>query len=188
MSKNVLNPPIHDRHNLFYVAKYRHLRLIFLLYQPNSMPDLDEFTIYIRESANELEAAVIEYQKKKKKTAPKKKAKPESDQLFANLDKFLKSLPDSGKPKSGVFQFRINGDVPSEWVVDISTYPATVIQGNTESPDATFTINEEHLERVASGKLDVQTAFIQGRLKIDGDFEQAMRMGKILGKMIASKH
>ena len=154
----------------------------------NSMPDLDEFTIFIRESANELEAAVIEYQKKKKKALPKRKVKPESDKLFANLDKFLKSMPDNGKPKSGVFQFKINGDELSEWVVDISTYPATVKKGNSESSDATFTINEEHLDRIAAGKLDVQTAFIQGRLKIDGDFEQAMRMGKILGKMIAAKH
>ena len=53
--------------------------------------------------------------------------------------------------------------------------------------DATFTVNEEYLQRIASGNLDVQTAFIQGRLKIDGDFEQAMRMGKLLGKMLAAQ-
>jgi len=38
-----------------------------------------------------------------------------------------------------------------------------------------------------AGELDVQTAFIQGRLKIDGDFDQAMRLAKILGKMLAAK-
>ncbi|PSR13819.1 MAG: hypothetical protein DA408_16965 [Bacteroidetes bacterium] len=46
---------------------------------------------------------------------------------------------------------------------------------------------EEHLLRIVAGELDVQTAFIQGRLKIDGDFDQAMRLAKILGKMLAAK-
>jgi putative sterol carrier protein len=104
-----------------------------------------------------------------------------------SLDKFLKSLPDNGKPKSGVFQFEINGDELSEWVVDISVYPGVVSKGRVPNPDATFNIQEEHLQRIASGNLDVQTAFIQGRLKIDGDFDQAMRMGKLLGKMLAAK-
>jgi diacylglycerol O-acyltransferase len=153
----------------------------------NSMPDLDQFTIYIRESANELEAAALEYQKKKKKVSRKKAIKPESDKIFENLGVFLKSLPDNGKPKSGKFQFTINGDETSEWVVDISVYPGKVSKGKDENVDATFTINEEYFQRIASGNLDVQTAFIQGRLKIDGDFEQAMRMGKLLGKMLAAQ-
>ncbi len=152
----------------------------------NSMPDLDDFTRYLWESANELEAAIIAHQAKKKKPATKKKTKPESEKLFVSLDKFLKAMPDNGKPKSGVFQFVVKGDEKSEWVVDISVYPGKAVKGKAENPDATFTIDEEHLLKIANGKLDVQTAFIQGRLKIDGDFDQAMRMGKILGKMLGA--
>jgi diacylglycerol O-acyltransferase / wax synthase len=152
----------------------------------NSMPDLDDFTRYIRESANELEAAILENQLKKAKKSPTKKAsKPESDKLFLGLKKFLAAMPDNGKPKSGVFQFKIKNDANSAWIVDISKFPATVEAGKAEKVDATFTIEEEHILKIASGTLDVQTAFIQGRLKIDGDFDQAMRMGKILGKMLA---
>ncbi|MBK7633957.1 MAG: SCP2 sterol-binding domain-containing protein [Saprospiraceae bacterium] len=81
----------------------------------------------------------------------------------------------------------MNGEETSEWAVDISVYPGKVTKGKDESVDATFTVNEEYLQRIASGNLDVQTAFIQGRLKIDGDFEQAMRMGKLLGKMLAAQ-
>lgn len=153
----------------------------------NSMPDLDEFTKYIRESANELEAAVLGLEQKKKEKAPKKVTKPASDKLFAELAKFLKKMPDNGKPKSGVFQFNVKNDAHSKWIVDISKYPGVVTAGKAESPDATFSINEEHLVKIATGKLDVQTAFIQGRLKIDGDFDQAMRLAKILGKMLEAK-
>jgi diacylglycerol O-acyltransferase len=153
----------------------------------NSMPDLDDFTKYIWESANELEAAILEHKKKKEKNTPKKVVKPASEKLFLNLAKFLKKMPDNGKPKSGVFQFKVKGDVNSEWAVDISVYPGTVKAEKVENPDATLTIEEEHLLKIASGKLDIQTAFIQGRLKIDGDFDQAMRLAKILGKMLAAK-
>jgi WS/DGAT/MGAT family acyltransferase len=150
-----------------------------------SMPDLDDFTRYIRESANELESAILKHKEKseKKKTA-KKSEKPASDKLFNQLNKFLKSMPDNGKPKSGMFQFKVTGATPAEYVVDISTYPGTAKAGKTASPDAIFTIEDEHLVKIATGKLDVQTAFIQGRLKIDGDYGQAMRLAKILGKML----
>lgn len=152
-----------------------------------SMPDLDDFTRYLRESANELEAAIQQHGQKKVKKAKPKAEKPASDKLFQDLKKFLKAMPDNGKPKSGVFQFFITGPVPAEWVVDISVYPGTVKAGKTEAPDATFTIEDDHLVRIASGQLDFQTAFIQGRLKVDGDFSMAMKLGKILGKMQAAK-
>jgi diacylglycerol O-acyltransferase / wax synthase len=151
-----------------------------------SMPDLDDFTRYIREEANTLEAAILAHRDKKEKEKPKKAAKPASEKLFTQLKKFLKEMPDNGKPKSGVFQFKVSGPVPSEWVVDISKYPGTVSSGKTGAPDAIFSIEEEHLLRIASGKLDVQTAFIQGRLKVDGDYNQAMRLAKILGKMLGN--
>lgn len=90
------------------------------------------------------------------------------------------------KPKSGVFQFKVTGPNPAEYVVDISTYPGTVKSGKTAQPDATLTIEDEYLVRIAAGKLDVQTAFIQGRLTVDGDYGQAMRLAKLLGKMLDS--
>lgn len=153
-----------------------------------SMPDLDDFTRYIWESANELEAAIQEHAKNKEKKKTETKAKkPASEKMFLRLRKFLKEMPDNGKPKSGVFQFKVTGYIESEWVVDISTYPGTVTAGKTSSPDAIFTIDEEHLLRIADGTLDVQSAFIQGRLKIDGNFEMAMKLAKILGKMLATK-
>lgn len=153
----------------------------------NSMPDLDDFTRYIWEEANLLEAAVLEHQAKKSKAKPRRAAKPPSEKLFLELRKFLKALPDNGKPKSGLFQFHVKGDEVSDWVVDISVYPGQVTKGKAEQPDAAFTVEEAHLLKIAEGKLDVQTAFIQGRLKINGDFDQAMRMGKLLGKMLAAK-
>lgn len=150
----------------------------------NSMPDIDIFTRYIRESANELETAILAHRKEKTVKAVKKTEKAESDKLFDNLKKFLKKQPKDEEPKGGLYQFVVTGHVPTDWKIDMNTVPGTVTKGKAMSPDVVFTIEDEHLVRIAAGKLDIQTAFIQGRLKIDGDFAQALRLGKILGKMI----
>jgi putative sterol carrier protein len=153
----------------------------------NSMPDLDLFTKYIWESANELESAILAIEKKKTAKAKRKPKKQASNKLFLELRKFLKALPDNGKEKSGVFQFNVKGDVISHWVVDISKYPGEVREEKIENPDATFSISDDHLMKVSSGELDVQTAFIQGRLKIDGELDQAMRLAKLISKMLDAR-
>ena len=153
----------------------------------NSMPDLDMFTRYIWESANELETAVLALEKKKTAKKTRKPRKPASNKLFLELRRFLKALPDNGKEKSGVFQFVVKGDMVVNWTVDISKYPGEVREEVTEGVDATFTISDEHLMKVSSGDLDVQTAFIQGRLKIDGELDQAMRLAKLITKMLEAR-
>ncbi len=150
----------------------------------NSMPDLDNFSRYLRESANELEAAILKHSEGKSKKIVKKAAKAESDPLFERLKKFLKKQPKTDAPKGGVYQFKVTGAAPTDWTIDLNTVPGTVKRSKADSPDVTFIIEDEHLMRVTEGKLDIQTAFIQGRLKIDGDFTMAMKLGKILGKMM----
>ena len=150
----------------------------------NSMPDLDNFSRYLRESANELETAILKHTEGKSKKTVKKAAKSESDPLFEKLKKFLKKQPKTDAPKGGVYQFKVTGAAPTDWTIDLNTVPGTVKRSKADSPDVTFTIEDEHLMRVTEGKLDIQTAFIQGRLKIDGDFTMAMKLGKILGKMM----
>lgn len=154
----------------------------------NSMPDLDLFTRYIRESANELEAAVLAHAAKQpsktEKAAKKAVAKAESDPLFESLKKFLKKQPKEEAPKGGIYQFVVKGAVPTDWTIDLTTNPGSVKKSKAENADVTFSIEDEHLMKIKNGKLDIQTAFIQGRLKIDGDFTLAMKLGKILGRMM----
>jgi diacylglycerol O-acyltransferase / wax synthase len=148
-----------------------------------SMPDLDVFTRYIRESANELEAAVLQHGKKKTKKAPKKAEKAESDALFADIKKFLKDHPEELRPGMGLYQFSVTGPVPTVWTIDLRTAPGDIKKGAADNPDSIFTVEDEHLVRIAAGKLDIQSAFLQGRLKVDGDYGEAMKLGKFLAKM-----
>jgi len=42
------------------------------------------------------------------------------------------------------------------------------------------TLEDKNLLKIINGELGFQLAFIQGRLKIDGDSKKAMRLAKIL--------
>lgn len=147
-----------------------------------SMPDLDVFNKYLRECANELETAVLKYKNKKKK---KKKVvkKAASDALFAHFKKQLKKSAKFIKPNNGLFQFVVTGKVPTNWKVDLNKSPGTVSKGTAKEPDVTLTVADEHLVRIGKGDLSLQAAFIQGRLKIDGDSAKAMKLGAILSKL-----
>lgn len=145
----------------------------------NSMPDINAFTRYIRESANELEEQILAHGKKKKAKA-KKVATPKSNKFFNFLRKYLKENPEFLKPNSGIFQFNITGPAKAVWHLDLNKPPGEVTKGKAASPDVTINITDKHLLRIVNRDLTFQTAFIQGRLKIDGDSKKAMRLAKIL--------
>ena len=152
----------------------------------NSMPDLDVFSNYIRESANEMEKTVHKFEKsaKKKKKKTPIKQKVESDILFEKVKKYLKKNPKFLRPNSGVYQFNVNGTTDSQWQVDFTKPPGSIRKGKVKSPDATFSIKDEHLAKIGRGELKLQTAMIQGRLTVDGDYKKAMQLGKILMKIL----
>ena len=147
-----------------------------------SMPDIDVFSKYIREATDELEAALSKI-KDRKKTVKKVVKKAASDALFAHVKKHLKLNAEFIKPNNGLFHFVVTGDVPREWKIDLNKSPGEVRRGKVKDPDVTFTIADEHLVRIGRGEMNLQIAFIQGRLKIEGDSTRAMKLGAILAKL-----
>jgi len=131
-----------------------------------SMPDIDVFNRYVLESANELEEDILKYKAQADKK--KKKGKPASDKFFENIKKFIKKDPTAIKADSGVFQFNITGPTPATWAIDLNKQPGVLRRGDAKDPDVTLTIREKHLLNLGSGDLDIQTAFVQGRVEIDG--------------------
>jgi len=154
-----------------------------------SMPDLDIFSNYIRESANELETEILKYEKKekKKKKAPANKVKAESDFVFTDLKKYLKKNPKFLRPDSGVYQFNVSGATDSQWQINFSKPPGSIRKGRAKNPDAIFNIKDQHLAKIGRGELKLQTAMVQGRLTVEGDYAKAMKLGKILMKILNDK-
>jgi len=158
-----------------------------------SMPDLSTFSNYIRDSANELEEIVLKYEKTGKKNSAaakskKKKQKLESDAVFEKVKKYLKENPKFLRPDTGIYQFEVKGATTNHWQLLFNKPPGTVRRGKAKNPDATLKIKDEHLAKIGRGELKLQTAFMQGRLSIDGDSAKAMKLANVLMKILkASK-
>lgn len=150
-----------------------------------TMPDIDVFTRYIRESANDLETAILDYQKKK--DAEEKVELPEklaSEAFFLFVKEQFKAKADLLVGQSGLFQFIVTRETEEVlWRIDLDKPAAGIRRGKVRSPFATFTIEDEHLMKIARREIDIPTAFVQGRLKVSGDMGQAMKLGKLLSKL-----
>ena len=112
------------------------------------------------------------------------KKEAESNKLFEDIRTYLKENPDTVKPDSGLFEFQVTGDVPTHWRVDLNKTPPVIRKSKVKDPDVTFIIKDEHLVKIAKGKLNVQMAVVQGRLKIKGDMNKAMVFGGLLTKLL----
>ncbi|MDX2301731.1 MAG: wax ester/triacylglycerol synthase family O-acyltransferase [Microscillaceae bacterium] len=145
-----------------------------------TMPDIDTFTRYIRESANELEAAVHQYAESRKNQDEENNESLESDKYFEKLKNYFKENTEKLKEHKGVFQFQVQGAKNSAWKIDLNKNPASIRKGNVNQADAIFIIQDQYLQRIAQGELDLSTALIQGRLRIEGDQEKAQHLGKLL--------
>lgn len=145
-----------------------------------TMPDIDVFTRYIWESANELEAAILELEEVRQAAEAAKPKTAQSDALFEYVGTFLQENPDYLKPGVGRFQYKITGDIESDWVMDFSQPPGCVKRGTIENPDATLTIRDDHFVRLARKEISYEIAIVQGRMKIKGDMDQVLKLGGVI--------
>lgn len=95
--------------------------------------------------------------------------------LFAQLEANIKADPSLVDKVKGVYQFNVADE---KWTVDLKAAPGSVKEGPAEKPDVTLTLPKaEDFFALASGKLNGQQAFMQGKLKIAGNMSYAMKLG-----------
>ncbi len=80
---------------------------------------------------------------------------------------------------NSVYQFNIEGADAGKWAVKIADGNAEVIAGGVDAPNITLTMTDENFIALVTGKLNGQTAFLTGKLKIQGDMTLAMKLGSV---------
>ncbi len=84
--------------------------------------------------------------------------------------------------QDAVLQFNITGDDGGSWTATIRSGQLTVNEGAVDRADMTVTTSGTDMLAIVNGQLNAVSAFMQGRVKIDGDMSLAMKLQNLLAR------
>ncbi|XP_069498278.1 sterol carrier protein 2-like [Ambystoma mexicanum] len=105
-----------------------------------------------------------------------------------------KKLEEEGEPLvkkiGGIFAFKVKegpGGKEALWVVDVKNGKGSVDVNSDKKADCTITMADADLLALMTGKMNPQTAFFQGKLKIAGNMGMAMKLQSLQLQPLKSK-
>ena len=85
-------------------------------------------------------------------------------------------IPEKAPGMDAVIQFKFTGDEPGNWYAAIKDDKVEVKQQEHENPTMTLTADSSDYIKIFTGELDGMQAFMQGKLKLAGDLNLAMKL------------
>ena len=101
-------------------------------------------------------------------------------EIFNEMQKRMDANPAKLAGMKAVFQFDISGADPGIYSVAIADGKAAVSEGTSASSNITITMASNDFADMVEGKLDGITAFMGGKLKVEGDMMLAMQLQSLL--------
>jgi putative sterol carrier protein len=98
----------------------------------------------------------------------------EAREFFETLESRVDQSKAAGLNNSYVFEIEGAGT----WKVDVTDGKVSVTEGGGDA-DATIRASEETFRAVASGEQNPTTAFMTGKLKVEGDMAAATKLAKL---------
>ncbi|NWI20438.1 NLTP protein, partial [Crypturellus soui] len=100
--------------------------------------------------------------------------------VFKEIEKKLQEEGEQFVKKiGGVFAFKIKdgpGGKEATWIVDVKNGKGSVDVNSDKKADCTITMADADLLALMTGKMNPQTAFFQGKLKVSGNMGMAMKL------------
>lgn len=103
---------------------------------------------------------------------------------MSQISEFFEKAPERvNKEKiqglNATYLFNITGENGGQWWVKFNEGEVSSGQGIAENASITLTIEDKDFEDLITGKLNGQTAFLTGKLKIQGDMTLALKLQSI---------
>ena len=175
--------PVLDGFGLIIAAfSYNGLVSITTTSDAKTMPDADQFSRYIRESANELEEVILNRKTDNEKT---KEEKFLSKPVFSNLRKYLNDNKSFKKTHQGVYDFELNlAKTKVDYSLTIKDGKVSIRKTKTTKPNVKIEIDDAILYALYKKKLLLDEVIIQGRLKLTGTKKNQDKFLKLMSKFL----
>lgn len=85
-------------------------------------------------------------------------------------------IPEKAAGLDVVIQFKFTGAEPGDWYAVIKDGKVDVSKGEHATPKMTLTADSADYVKIFTGELDGMQAFMQGKLKLAGDLNLAMKL------------
>jgi putative sterol carrier protein len=85
-------------------------------------------------------------------------------------------IPEKAQDVDAIIQFKFTGDEAGEWNATIKDGKVDVARGTHPSPKMTLTADSSDYVKIFTGELDGMQAFMQGKIKLAGDLNLAMKL------------
>ncbi|XP_049535019.1 peroxisomal multifunctional enzyme type 2-like isoform X1 [Anopheles darlingi] len=139
-------------------------------------------TVVVETNAEVLSGAYVDFKQIVVKPNMTAGSALQSDAVFAGIKDRVAENEAKAKAINAVFLYKITsgGKVAKEWVLDLKN--AKVYEGAVQGgkADTTMTIADGDMVELALGKLQPQTAFMKGKLKITGNIMLAQKLAPLL--------
>jgi putative sterol carrier protein len=88
---------------------------------------------------------------------------------------------DKAGDMNATVQFDLAGEGGGQWYATINQGACTVTEGATANPQATIRMAASDYVDMTTGKLNPMTAFMTGKVKVEGDLATVMKFQTLFG-------
>ena len=175
--------PVLDGFGLIIAAfSYNGLITLTATSDAHTMPDIDVFSRYMRESANTLEKDV---KKRGKQDATAKAVKLKSTAFFNAFRKYIKENPKLFKTNKAIFEFQVNSKYTEGfWQLDMTQATAELKKKKSKNATATIHIEDDNLFGLFKGDFLIEELVIQDRINFSGRKADIMKITKLLTQFL----
>ena len=98
-------------------------------------------------------------------------------EIFAEMPQAFRA--DKAGDLRATFQFSLSGEGGGDWAVTIADGACTVTEGKSDNPNITIGMAADDFVKMIGGELQPVTAFMQGKIKLQGDMNLAMKLQEV---------